>query len=172
MDGERDAAGEGTEVGGADGLLRLAAGDLHGGVGGEGGVEVVVDGVEAGGFVGVADGEVAVGEAVDVDVEEARGRGWCWDVLVVGGWGGRGALFGGEEDVGVGVGFEILGGWRAGRVADGVGPAVVRWWSGGVDLQMLLVGWIVGHCGMFDVSRENVSRKSLFPHRVIVNLME
>jgi hypothetical protein len=91
-----------------------------------------------------------VGEAVDVDVEEARGWGCCWDVLVVGGWGGRGALFGGEEDVGVGVGFEILGGWRAGRVADGVRHAVVRWWSGGVNLQMLLVGWIVGHCGMFD----------------------
>jgi hypothetical protein len=51
VDGERDAAGEGAEVGGADGLLRLAAGDLHGGVGGEGGVEVVVDGVEAGGLV-------------------------------------------------------------------------------------------------------------------------
>jgi len=77
----------------------------------------------------------------------------------------------GEEDVGVGVGFEILGGWRAGRVADGVRPAVVRWWSGGVNLQMLLVGWIVGHCGMFDVSRENVSRKSLSPHRVMVSLM-
>lgn len=51
MDGERDAAREGAEVGGADGLLRLAAGDLHGGVGGEGRVEVVVDGVEAGGLV-------------------------------------------------------------------------------------------------------------------------
>ncbi len=172
MDGERDAAGEGTEVGGADGLLRLAAGDLHGGVGGEGGVEVVVDGVEAGGLVGVADGEVAVGEAVDVYVEEARGWGCCWNVLVVGGWGGRGALFGGEEDVWVGVVFEVLWGLRAGGVAEGVGPAVVRWWSGGVGLQMLLVGWIVGHCGMFDISRGNISRKSLFPHRVIVNLME
>lgn len=73
MDGERDAAGEGAEVGGCDRLLGLAAGDLHGGVGGEGGVEVVADGVEAGGLVGVADGDVALGEAVDVDVEEARG---------------------------------------------------------------------------------------------------
>lgn len=64
----------------------MGAGDLHGGGGGEGGVEVVADRVQARGFVGVADGEVAVGEAVDVDVEEAGGGvpgGDCEDVLVV-----------------------------------------------------------------------------------------
>lgn len=29
---------------------------------------------------------------------------------------------------------------------------------------MLRVGWIVGHCGMFDVSRENVSKELLSAH--------
>lgn len=55
---------------------------------------------------------------------------------------------------------------------EGVGPAVVWWWSGGVGLQTLLVWWVVGQFGMIDVSRENVSRKSSSAHRVIVSLVE
>lgn len=51
-------------------------------------------------------------------------------------------------------------------------PAVVWWWSGGVGLQVLFVGWVVGHCGGSDVSRQIISRKPLFSYRVIVSLME
>lgn len=74
---------------------------------------MVLYGVEAGSFVGVADEDVSVADAIDVDVEEARGGvrgrgGCCRDVLVVGVWGGRAALSRRWVSVKVGVLFEIL----------------------------------------------------------------
>lgn len=90
--GEVDGAAAGVEVGGADGRGGFGGGaaaeNAHVRFGAEDGAGVGGDGVEGGEFVGVADGEVAVGEAVEVDVEKAglrEGRGrvlsvrlrWC-----------------------------------------------------------------------------------------------
>ena len=104
MDGEIDRAGPAVEVGGADGFVAgSGAADAHVRFGAEGAAVVLGDGVQRGEFVGVFDGQVAVGEAVDVDVEETGlgllnelGRLLLRDLFVLGG--------------GSGGGFEIVGG--------------------------------------------------------------
>ena len=71
--GHVDGAGEGVEVGGADGDGGVGGGataeDTHVGFGAEDGARVGSDSVEGGAFVFILDGEVAVGHAIEIDVE-------------------------------------------------------------------------------------------------------
>ena len=91
-----DGGGIGVECGGADCGAGVAdegagdGGDCHVGLGAEGGARVLGNGVEGVVFILVGDGEVAVGEAVFVDVEGTGGFvGGGWGFLGIGRWGSR-----------------------------------------------------------------------------------